>query len=488
MQIKTVPLPKRSAEDLLNSFVQRYSFYSLNGGKKIVVHKQDKSWAYIEKKTITTILRNICIEICCEVVPQAVINNVFEMIRAIGESCDDCVESASLGLNQKDNFLIYDCGYDHYVCLNLSKSLLRLCSREKSTTIFLDQIPQDKEIIPCIRQSEKKYLKYLKKIFPTLDDSSFLLIGVYIATLFIPNIHHPLLVISGEYGAAKTTFSRMIAKIVNPHTGDVAPMPKDLDDVATVINSQYFVSFDNLSYISREQADLLCLATTGGSYKKRKLYTDMTVVSMQLHNAIAINGLNLAFPYSDLMDRAILLELPRITSGNRLTEEEVWGIFYQLLPNIQGCIFKLLRNASKVYKNANLTELPRLADFAKWGYAIAESIDEGLGKEFLKQYNRNSDQALKSAAESNPLLLSIAGIMKNTDIWEGSATKLLKLLEIEFFKATISNRLPKGFPTTANVLSRKLNTLQNDLKVLGYELQIGRDTNRYIRISKIQED
>ena len=52
----------------------------------------------------------------------------------------------------------------------------------------------------------------VKKVF---GKESTLLFAVYLALLFVRNINHPLLIISGEYGAAKTTFSRMIAKIID---------------------------------------------------------------------------------------------------------------------------------------------------------------------------------------------------------------------------------------------------------------------------------
>ena len=487
MEIEQIPLPKRVDEALFNLFCKYYEIYKLRTGKTIAIHKKDRTWVYIQKNEIAIILRVLCFNVKHEAVSNSVVNNVYEMIRAISDTCDDEIDSVE-GLAQTNNSIIFDCGGEFYINLDLKEGCLQTLTKKKSKIVFLEKNSSKKEIIPNIKQSGRKYLKYLRKAFPNLPESVLLLFGVYLATLFIKNIHHPLVIISGEYGAAKTTFTRMIIRIIDPHIGDVTPMPKTLDDVATVIHNKYFVGFDNLSYISRELADFLCLVATGGSYQKRKLYTDTKVVTMQLHNPIVINGLNLAFPYSDLMDRAILLELPRINCENRLTEEEVWSKFYNLLPDIYGCIFRLILKANGIYRKIKLSETPRLADFAKWGYAIAESIDEGLGGEFLKQYKCNSELALKSAAESNPLLHSITSLMTNIDSWEGTATELLKLLEAELFKTTISTQLPRGFPTTANVLSRRLNTLQNDLKVLGYKIETGRDTDRYIRIVKIQED
>lgn len=484
MKASKIPLPKKIDESLFNLFVTLYEFFILKDGRKIVVNKKNNTWCYIQKHSICSILRNMYFEAQKQTISNASINVVFELIRSIADNCTDIIMSVD-GLSQTHDSIIYDIqGSDKYI--SIIENDVKILDKKKSKIIFLNNNPPSSQpISPNLNILTNQYLEVLKKVFMNIKND--VLFAVYLALLFVRNINHPLLIISGEYGAAKTTFTRMVAKIANPQCGDVSPMPKSLDDVATVIHNSYFTAFNNLSYISRELADLLCLATTGGNYQKRKLYTDSDVSSMYLHNPIAINGLNLSFPYSDLMDRAIVLELSRISPSERLSEEDVWEKFYHYLPDIQGCIFKLLSKAIYTYKDVKLTDTPRLADFARWGYAVAESIEIGLGNEFLCQYKENANNLLKSAAESNPLLNAVSNLMANIDYWEGSSTKLLVALQKAYYSTTISNQLPRSFPTTANVLSRRLNILQNDLKVLGFSLNIGRDSKRYISITKNME-
>ena len=483
MIVKKIAMPTRIEEFLFNLFVSSFSFYTLKNGQKIVVNRKDKSWNYIQKNFICSILRSIYFEAQQRTISYSTVNSVYELIRSVAEKCNDEIVLVD-GIIQINDSIIYDVkGSSKYISITAND--IHCLSKKKSKMIFTKNISQNSVIEPNLKIQTDQYLAIIKKVF---GKESTLLFAVYLALLFVRNINHPLLIISGEYGAAKTTFSRMIAKIIDSTCGDVSPMPKSLDDTATIINNKYFVAFDNLSYISRELADLLCLSTTGGEYQKRRLYTDSEVTSMHLHNAIAINGLNLSFPYSDLMDRAVILQLSRIQPQDRLSEEEVWDKFYRNLSDLQGCIFKLISKAMGIRASIKLTSTPRLADFAQWGYAVAESVEKGLGNEFLRQYNENSNSAIKSAAESNPLLNAISNLMANIDYWEGSSTDLLRALEREYYSSTIANQLPRGFPTTANVLSRRLNGLQTDIKVLGYCLNIGRDSKRYITITKITED
>ena len=483
MKIPKIKMPKRIEESLFNLFVENYDFYVLENNKKIVLHKTKKTWCYIQKHLICSILRNMYFETQNQTLSNSSVNIVYELISSVADNCQDIIMSVN-GTEQTKNAIIYDIrGSDKYV--EIKENEIRMKSKKKSKIIFMNETHL-KPIFPNINTSDSNYLEIIELLFG--KNKNNLMFAVYLALLFVRNINHPMLIITGEYGAAKTTFSRMVSRIVNPQCGDVSPMPKALDDVATVIFNNYYTAFDNLSYISRELADLLCLATTGGNYQKRKLYTDDDVSSMYLHNAISINGLNLSFPYSDLMDRAIVLELSRISAKERLSEEEVWNRFYKCLPDLLGAIFKLLSKAMKKYKNVKLENTPRLADFAIWGYAVAESIEIGLGKEFIQQYECNTRNSLISASESNPLLSAVSNLMTDKEIWEGTSTQLLRELETVYYKTTIATQLPHSFPTTANVLSRKLNILQNDLAVMGIRLTIGRESKRYIRITKNQED
>lgn len=294
------------------------------------------------------------------------------------------------------------------------------------------------------------------------------------------------MLLSGDYGAAKTTTAKKIIKILKPD-GNLTQMSKNIDDVAVLLSNEYLVGFDNVSkeVFTREMADLICSAVTGSTYQKRKLYTNDEISSLHIHNAIIVNGLDLHLPYNDLTDRSITINFKRIDDKNRLTEKQIWDEFYELLPKLQGCIFCVISKAMNTYNNTHLKVLPRLADFAQWGYAIAETIETGLGNEFLQQYFENIRASSMIAIDNDCLLSTLHDLMAEVDYWEGTATDLLTTLRNIYYTKNAVNILPKGFPLAANTLSRRLNSLTVELKTMGLSLAIGRDSNRYINITKI---
>ena len=55
------------------------------------------------------------------------------------------------------------------------------------------------------------------------------------------------------------------------------------------------------------------------------------------------------------------------------------------LPVILGGIFDVLAKALEIIPTVTLPKVPRMAGFAKWGYAIAEALNTA-GEEFLINY------------------------------------------------------------------------------------------------------
>ena len=481
MKSKKIQIPKNQSDSLLNLFFQRYSLYKLPDGKNIAVKDKTNEWIHIQKDVISSILRNIYFNIENQTISKSTINTAYEMIKSIADSCKDKIEIIDILYQSKNEIIFNIYGSDSYI--HIEKNHIELCKKSKSDKLFSNM--SYTPIYPQINNSDSKnYLSYIQKLF-NVENNQCVLFGVYIVTLFIKNINHPLLILSGDYGAAKTTTAKKIVRVLNPY-GDLTQLSKNIDDIATILSNNYLIAFDNVSKfaVTRDLADLLCSAVTGSTYQKRRLYTNDEITTLKLHNPIIINGLSLQFPYSDLLDRSIIIPLKRIDDNNRLTDQQVWDDFYNILPYMQGCIFKLISKAMGLYENITLDNTPRLADFSLWGYAIAEALETGLGETFIHQYLENIETASMSAIESNPLLSTIQDLMNDTVCWEGTPTELLIALKNVYYQKNNTDFLPKGFPITANILSRRLRESEVELKKMKLDLTIGRDSNRYINITK----
>ena len=127
-----------------------------------------------------------------------------------------------------------------------------------------------------------------------------------------------------------------------------------------------------------------------------------------------------------------------------------------------------------------------MADFCAIGYCIAESIKEGKGKQFIRDYYDNIKFATESIVGDNPVLECIKYIAVKDGYWQGNMTELLLKMRSIIENTHIDRRIPPNFPKNPSALSRKLNNYQHDLKILGIYVEIGRTTDRYVTIGSLE--
>jgi 5S rRNA maturation endonuclease (ribonuclease M5) len=218
------------------------------------------------------------------------------------------------------------------------------------------------------------------------NDTLFL---CWLVSCFVPHIPHAMPVLYGEKGAAKSTTSSLLKNLIDPSALDTLTLPNDQRTLAVNLQSHWFLPFDNVSYINEDISDTLCRAITGGGIQQRKLHTNTEDTIFTFQRCLAINGINNVATRSDLLDRAILIELVRIPDASRRELAEIQTNFEADKPSILGGIFDTLAKAITIQPTVKLQNLPRMADFAKWGYAIAEALEQGLGQVFLDEYESN---------------------------------------------------------------------------------------------------
>jgi len=313
-------------------------------------------------------------------------------------------------------------------------------------------------------------LLLLKKHIRLRRSSDWILLLVYLVACLIADIPHPVLIIAGEKGAAKSTMLRMLKAIIDPSNRDLLVMPNAISDLALTLSKNFMACFDNMTTITSEKSDLLCMASTGGSITKRKLFTDDDEVCMSFKHCVAMNGINIVASKPDLLDRSIIIELERIAEGERKEESTLWEEFRNDLPRILGGAMNALSQAMTIYPTVKLERLFRLADFTRWGFAIAEALDIG-GNKFLKAYELNQNFANDEAVESHPVAAAIVAFMKDKSTWEGPVSNLHKILARIAFNNNISTT-SKVWPKAAHVLSKRLREIKSNLEKKGIYFDI----------------
>lgn len=349
----------------------------------------------------------------------------------------------------------------------------------KNPPVHFKRFPHQKaQVIP----SKEVDIWQIKKFLNLIDSDSLILFLIWLVSSFIPDIPHPIPILYGSQGSAKTFHLKIVKELLDPSALPILSLGKDGTQIIQQLSHHLFLPYDNVSFLPDLTSDVLCRAITGEGFSKRKLWTDDDDVVYSYRRIIALNGINCAATQPDLLDRSILLKLPDIPKEKRKNEKrELWAEFYNLKPQILGGIFGTLSKALKIYPQIILKERPRMADFTEWGYAIAEALKiKGRGKEFLQIYDSNLKIQDWEVIESNPVALCILEFMRLHSEWKGSPTSLLQRLTEAANELEIDTK-SKTWVKDACQLSRKLNKLKINLKNIGITYETDRDgTTRYI--------
>ncbi|OPX91157.1 MAG: hypothetical protein A4E53_00749 [Pelotomaculum sp. PtaB.Bin104] len=308
------------------------------------------------------------------------------------------------------------------------------------------------------------------------------LLLAYVIASYVPGIPHPIGDASGEKGAAKSTFMRILRKLVDPANMEIYTMPTDRNELALNLTTNYLASYDNLDGLSPWQSDMLCGAATGSGVTKRELYSDMEEVILKYRRCVCLNGINSVVTRADLLDRAILFKLNRIDPEDRRDESEFWAAFEEVRPVILGGIFDTLSRAIAIFPTVKLDSKPRMADFAKWGYAIGEAIEVGGGEAFIDAYYDNIHQASEEAVSSSPVASAVIAFMANKNEWTGTMTSLLGFLD-EVANRERINTKAKGWPKAAHILTKRLKLVKSNLSDIGICFEITRGENNLSYVS-----
>jgi len=309
----------------------------------------------------------------------------------------------------------------------------------------------------------------IKKILDYVNISGYdILFLCWLVSCFVPDIPHAMPILYGEKGVAKSTTSSLLKSLIDPSALDTLTLQNDQRTLAVILQNHWFLPFDNVSSIHEDISDTLCRAITGGGIQQRKLHTNTEDTIFTFQRCLAINGINNVATRSDLLDRAILIELARIPDASRRELSEIQSNFDADKPGILGGIFDTLAKAKAIHPTVQLQNLPRMADFAKWGYAIGEALGDGLGQVFLNEYESNRLQQNEEIINNDPVLTLVVEFMRDRDEWHGLHSELYKkLLNIAEIHAV--NTRDKSFPKDSTRLSKRLRANRSNLENTGID-------------------
>ena len=75
-----------------------------------------------------------------------------------------------------------------------------------------------------------------------------------------------------------------------------------------------------------------------------------------------------------IRDRSVFLHLPTIPETRRQTERKFWPAVRADYPRILGGVLDAIVGGLRELPSVNLTDLPRMADYAEWGEPVWSTI------------------------------------------------------------------------------------------------------------------
>jgi hypothetical protein len=445
----------------------------------------------IESKRFSRLLAKLYYDSTGKVMPSDAINNAVNILQAKaefeGEKYPLSVRVAAYNnlkeIDEKNAFEIY---YD----LADSKRRCVKISNKKWEVVHSPPIPlfvkynQIEQGIP-VSSYPSDILDKLIDLTNVKKARDRKLLKVYVITLFIPDIPHAILLLHGDKGAAKSTLEKLIKLLVDPTKPILLTIPKDRTEFIQQAYHNHVIYYDNLKYIPNWFSDEVCKIVTGVGSTKRKLYSDDEDIVYELKRCLGVNGINISLTEPDALDRSILIELERIDDGN-LEEKEIINKLLEIRPQILGCIFDVIVRAMQIKSSLTIRKLPRMADFALWGEAIARAMNY-KENEFLSLYKQNIGQQNIEAIEFNSLATAIVRLVES---WDNKQEGEQIINEKQYDPQTLLDKLNlvaaeygidtsnyHEWPKDIKWLSRRLKIIRSNLlEGLGIDVIVKRNT------------
>ena len=140
-----------------------------------------------------------------------------------------------------------------------------------------------------------------------------------------------------------------------------------------------------------------------------------------------------------------------------------------ILASLLDMVVMGLRRRDDVRKERR--KLPRMADFAEWGFAVAPAIGWSA-EDFGRAYWANRNEAFEAVIEDDPVASHIMSLLQGgaDKTWQGTTEQLWT--KLKFLAGEASRAL--NFPQSPVALGKSLRRLEPALAARGVTMERGR--------------
>ena len=313
-------------------------------------------------------------------------------------------------------------------------------------------------------------IEVLRCFLNVLSENDFVLVVAWALAVLRNRGPYPVIVLSGEQGSAKSTFSAILRALLDPNTAPLRALPREDRDLFIAASNGHMLAFDNVSGLPGWISDTLCRLATGGGFAVRQLYTDQDEVLFDAARPAILNGIEEIVTRPDLADRAVFLTLQPIPEDHRRPEQDLWAAFEAERPRILGVLLDAVVQGLKRLPETRLERLPRMADFALWATACETAL--WPAGTFWSAYCGNRDEAVEGVIDADPIATAVRAFMTTRTAWTGTASDLLSALgEVVGERVARS----KTWPDAPRALAGRLRRTATFLRKIGIEIGFGRE-------------
>ncbi|MEO3750157.1 ATP-binding protein [Streptomyces sp. B6B3] len=314
-------------------------------------------------------------------------------------------------------------------------------------------------------------LAALRGLLNTTDEGFHLLVAWLIAA-FIPDLPHPILTFRGEQGTGKSKGAAMVIGLVDPSGAPKRTSPRDMKSWSVQAFNSWALCLDNVSHIADWLSDALCQAVTGAGVIDRALFTDDDVVVLEYRRVLAMTTIDAGALAGDLAERMLTIELQLIPDDQRREEADLDAVYRDAHPAILASLFDLLAAVLKALPDVELTERPRMADFAR----VLAAVDHVTGWRTQASYKATAEDAVADVLDGEPFAQAVVALVDGADSdgIEMTAGEVLEAVQAP-------EKLPKKWPKDATRAGGQLKRLAPALRTIGVHLDDSRrqpDGNR----------
>ena len=323
----------------------------------------------------------------------------------------------------------------------------------------------------------------LRRFLNVESDDDFILVVGWLVMALAGRGPYPILLIKAEHGSGKTWLASVLSSLVDPAKPSVFTLPEKVRDLVAILKNRHGIFLDNVSFISPEASDAICVAAYGQGLLYRKLHTDNDVNVFDDARPIALNGIEDIARRHDLASRGLFVRLRPLADGDRRSDDDLESEWAKARPRILGAlcyaVSSILRNVEKF---KSMSGAGRMAQFEKFAAAAEPGLGFPQGT-FAAAYARNQNFAEDIAFENDLIAVAVRDMLDADalDTWTGTPTRLLEKLD-----AMVSEKVRQSreWPRNAVSLGRHFDRCKKILRAKGIDWRASKSGHRTYTIAR----